>query len=244
MLIEADLKAIEWYVCAALTEDPLMIQELWDGVDPHGATCVNLMEMELTKDNRQGAKLFNFRALYCDEKSAPYAFYMDSKMPDFTQKKWDNICDGFFSKYRVFSSVHKDWVKEVNKTGCIIGPTGRKWTFDKHLKKGGYHAYNKAQIYNYPVQGTSGDIIKLAMVYVRKRLKGLPVYLINTVHDSLILDGRDEVSCYEAGKICLETFHEIPDLVRRHFGWSMGVPITGEISMGHSWGSTQEVKFL
>lgn len=221
-----------------------MVQELWDGVDVHATHCVTLMERELTKENRQDAKIFNFRIIYADEKSAAYAFYMDSKMPDFSQKKWDNICDGFYSKYRVFSSVHKDWVSQVNKHGFIIGPTGRKWCFDKHLKKGGYHAYNKAQIYNYPVQGTSGDIIKLAMVYVRKRLQGIPVYLINTVHDSLILDGADEDSCRLAGRICLETFQEIPDLVRRHFGWVMGVPITGEISIGPSWGSAKEIKFL
>ena len=191
-----------------------------------------------------GCDPFATQAIYADEKSAPYAFYMDQKMPSFSNAKWESICEGFYSKYKVFSSVHKDWVKQVNKTGRIQGPTGRVWTFDKKLMKGGYHAYNKAQIYNYPVQGTSGDIIKLAMVYVRKRIKHLPVYLINTVHDSLIFDGDGEASCIEAGRICLDTFQEIPDLVKRHFGWKMGVPITGEISMGHSWGTTQEVKFL
>lgn len=243
MLLECDFSQVEWRICAALTQDPIMVRELWDGVDVHAEHCVKLMERELTKENRQDAKILNFRIIFADEKSAPYAFYMDQKMPDFSQKKWEAICEGFYSKYQVFSSVHKDWCKQVNKCGYIIGPTGRRWEFDKHLKKGGYHAYNKAQIYNYPVQGTSGDIIKLAMVYVRKRIKHLPVYLINTVHDSLILDGDGEEHCIEAGRICLETFREIPDLVKKHFNWDMGVPITGEISIGNSWGNTKEIKY-
>ena len=230
-------------MCAALTEDPIMCDEIIYGRDPHGSNCVELMELELTKDIRQDAKIFNFRIIYADEKSAAYAFYMDNKMPNFSRKKWDSICDGFYSKYKGFSDVHQQWVKEVRKNGCLVGPTGRKWIFEKHLKKGGYHDFNKAQIYNYPVQGTSGDAIKLAMVYIRKRIKDLPVYLVNTVHDSIILDGRDYTSCEKAGRICFETFQEIPDLMYKHFGWRMPIPIMGEIEIGERWSEVREIKY-
>lgn len=220
-----------------------MCQDIINGIDPHGSTAVELMELELTKDNRQSAKTFNFRIIFADEHSAAYAFFMDYRMPRFSQKKWDKIVESFYQKYAGFSKAHQAWVREVQKTGQLRGPTGRVWVFDKYAKRGGYKDYNKAQIYNYKVQGTAGDIMKLAGVYVRKRIKHLPILLTNTVHDSLILDARTEEAAHEGGRICFETFNELPDLVYKHFKWRMPVPITGEIEVGSNWKDIKQLVF-
>lgn len=236
MILDCDLSQIEWRMAAFLSQDPIMCQEVRDGVDQHAATCTNLMELELTKANRQDAKIFNFRAIYCNPKSGAYAYYMDPKMPSFSQKKWDGIVESFFEKYAGLQRWHDAIEKEVRKTGQLTGPTGQQWVFKKEKKKQGYYDYSKEKIYNYPVQGTSGALIKLALVTIRNRAKHLKnKKFIMTVHDSLIWDVH-ESEVEELGKLNLEVFQELPDLCKKHFGFHINLPIIGEATYGPTWG--------
>lgn len=240
MILDVDLSQIEWRVVACLTMDQVMIKEILDKVDQHAAACVDLMELPLNKENRTDAKIFNFRAIYANPETAAWAYFMDHKMPSFTQKKWQRIMDGFYEKYSGMFYVHQDWIAQVRKSGQIVGPTGRVWKFEKELKKGVWD-YSVTRIRNYPVQGTAGDVIKVALVYLRKRLAKFPmVKMLMTVHDSIIFDLPAELA-HEVARICIDTFNEIPDLMLKHFGWKMPVPIDGEADIGPSWGELERI---
>lgn len=222
-----------------------MLEEIRSGVDQHAATCTSpdMMDLPLTKENRSDAKIFNFRAIYCDPRTAPYAYYMDTKMPSFSKKRWEEIVTGFFTKYNGLGDWHGDIINTVRKTGELRGPTGRLWKFNKQLKKGGYYDYSVAQIRNYPVQGTAGDLIKLALVYINKRRlkQGLvKSKLCMSVHDSIIWDSPEE-EVEQLARINIETFREIPELAKKHFGFDINVPITGEAEAGPSWGNMRGI---
>ena len=236
MILDCDLSQIEWRMAAFLSQDPVMLEEIRSGIDQHAATCVNLMELPLTKANRQDAKIFNFRAIYCNPKSGAYAYYMDSRMPNFSQRKWESIVDGFFEKYNGLQIWHDKIENIVRKTGKLTGPTGQVWAFQKEKKKQGYWDYSKEKIYNYPVQGTSGALIKLALIHIRKRSEHLKrKKFIMSVHDSLIWDvHQDEVE--ELGRINLQTFKDLPDLCKKYFGFYINIPIVGEATYGSTWG--------
>ena len=47
---------------------------------------------------------------------------------------------------------------------------------------------------NYPIQGTSADIAKLALGYVREELEGLDAQLINCIHDEFVVECAEEVA--------------------------------------------------
>jgi len=241
MILDVDLSQIEWRVVAALTQDEVMMNEIRNSVDQHSAACVDLMELPLTKENRTDAKIFNFRAIYANPETAAYAYFMDNKMPSFTMHKWQSIMDAFYAKYSGMFKAHEEWVHTVRRTGEIIGPTGRRWLFTKQNKKG-YWDYSVTQIRNYPVQGTAGDLIKLALVYIRKRL--LAAYpqalMVMTVHDSIIFDLPDAI-VKPVAKICIDTFQELPILAEKHFNWLIPVPITGEADAGPSWGRMERI---
>ena len=241
MIIDADLSQIEWRVCAELTGDETMKQEIIEGRDQHAFTCTELMELPLTKENRTHAKIFNFRAIYANEETAAYAYCMDARMPNFSQKKWEAILEGFFAHYRGMVQAHAEWVHQVRRDGYYIGPTGRRWTFKKKRKRG-YLDYSVSDIYNYPVQGTAGDVIKLALVKIRQELvtRNLKTKLVNTVHDSIIFDApEDEVQ--EVGTLALDSFINIPLWASRIFNWDITVPIVGEVEYGPSWGNMKEL---
>jgi DNA polymerase-1 len=246
MVLDVDLSQIEWRIKAFLAQEPTMLQEIRNSVDQHAATCTSpdMMALPLTKDNRQNAKIFNFRAIYCRPETAPYAYYMDPDMPNFSQKRWETIIEGFFKKYNGLLTYHKECVSEVRKTGQLVGPTGRIWKFQKVEKRGGYKDYSEPQIYNYPTSGTAADIIKLAIVVANKRrlqeglIKSLPMI---AVHDSYVWDTPEE-ECESLAKIVIETFREIPFLCKKHFGFEISCPITGEASFGKSWGEQMVIE--
>jgi len=219
-----------------------MIHEIQNGVDQHAATCVDMMGLPLNKANRTSAKGANFRMIYANPETSWFGYYMDPMMPAFSQKKWKKIVSSFFKKYNGLAAWHQDIIALVNHQGFYTGPTGRMWTFEKARDKHGIWGYDVGQIRNYMVQGTSGDVIKLALVYIRKRIRDLypEVLFLMTVHDSLILDMPDGI-VQPVAKLCIETFNEIPALLEKHFGWKITVPIDGEADAGHRWGELENV---
>jgi DNA polymerase-1 len=78
---------------------------------------------------------------------------------------------------------------------------------------------------NTPLQGTSADIIKLAMVEVSKRLKESKSYLVLQVHDELVIEAHE--SEIEQIKIilkdCMENAIELK------------IPLTVDVASGKSW---------
>lgn len=213
-----------------------------EGRDQHAFTCTQLMELPLTKENRTDAKIFNFRAIYANPETAAYAYFMDPRMPNFSQRKWDKILEGFFTHYSGMVAAHAKWVQQVRSTGIFIGPTGRRWVFKKKQKRG-ILDYSVSDIYNYPVQGTSGDLIKIAMIKIRQQMleHKMQSLMVNTVHDSIIFDApENEVE--ELGKIALDVFHRIPEYAFKYFNWKITVPITGEVEYGPSWGDMKPLE--
>ena len=80
---------------------------------------------------------------------------------------------------------------------------------------------------NTPIQGTSADIIKIAMVKVYNRLKaeGLKSKLILQVHDELIIES--DISCADtASEILREEMQNVHE---------MKVPLAVDINKGNSW---------
>ena len=233
-LLNSDVANLEWRTLLELSGDKIGIQEILDGLDTHTDN-----QNRFGLPSRLIAKVFLFRWIY---RGSAYAYAND---PDFSHVSssadyWDGVNEKFFKKYSGINECHFKWKERCEQGLPIVSPFGREW--DIPLLNS-YGKVNWTQFTNYPVQGTSGDVIKIAMVYIRKRIKDLPVYLINTVHDSIILDGRDETSCIQAGKICYGTFQEIPDLMYKHFGWRMPIPITGEIEIGERWSEVKEIKY-
>ena len=59
MILDADLSALEWRVGAELSRDPVMIQEIVDGIDMHTNNAIALFG---DAKFRQEAKVVSFRA--------------------------------------------------------------------------------------------------------------------------------------------------------------------------------------
>jgi len=231
-IMEYDLSQIEWRAAAELSQDPVMLYEINHGVDQHSEACVHIMKLELTKENRTFAKIFNFRMIYG---GSYMGFYLDPRMPNFSKTKWKQICVDFYKKYKVLKAWQDSNINKVWKQGYLQLFTGRKFVFQK--------PYNERQIKNYPVQGLAGgDILPLLVVIIRRGMLkyGLESKLILTVHDSIVFDVKKN-ELKKLRKLCESVGNNLKKYIKNYFGYDWKADLTGEIAIGPSYGEVKEV---
>jgi DNA polymerase I-like protein with 3'-5' exonuclease and polymerase domains len=184
------------------------------------------------------AKKFVFRLMYG---GSAYSYAND---PDFTfvstsEKFWQKVIDKFYDKYVGLSQWHTKIVQEVTQTGQLVMPTGRIYTFERNNKG----EWPVTTIKNYPVQGLGADVMAMIRVSFMKRFKhaNLPGYLVNTVHDSIVLDIPQE-SKEEVVQIFNSVFLDFPVNFERFFGVKFDLPLRCEISVGNNMKELTEVE--
>lgn len=158
--------------------------------------------------------------------------------PDFMHvskdpKYWDSINEKFFSKYSGIDECHNQWWKVVQQDGQIVGPTGRTWTINIERDYKGNLKIPWTTLSNYPVQGTSADVMMIARISFAKRLKasGIPALLVATVHDNIVVDVPDEY-IQEVVNLFHQVFDDLPANMSRTFKMDWNVPLGCEVKYG------------
>ena len=145
-------------------------------------------------------------------------------------------------KYKELHKWHAKLMDDVKRDRKLTMPTGRTYNFEPELK------YNRAEwprtkILNYPVQGLGADLMAIARVSLKNRLKDKEgVLLVNTVHDSIILDFNpdiwDNISIVNLVDKC---FNDIPANFQKLFGKNFNLPMRVECQIGPTWGNMEIV---
>lgn len=253
VLINADLAQMEWRGAAELSRDPVMLEELFNGIDIHTDNAVNLLgahrEDSVSLDEkvqkefkaiRAHAKLASFRLLYG---GSAYGFHMAPDMPDYPLKQWEYFVNGFFNKYQGLVAWHKKMQALALEQGYIRTPSGRYLNFgDVNFADDKQRREWERQVVNYPVQSFCADLLNIACTEIIRILNilGIKATLIFLVHDSLVFETKEE-DAQKVIYVCLETFKHIPDLVLEKFGYQMVVPIFGDCEIGFNYGETVTV---
>jgi DNA polymerase I-like protein with 3'-5' exonuclease and polymerase domains len=241
----ADLAQLEWRMAAWLSQDPVAMREILDGVDCHLSNAITFFG---DAKYRQDAKIFTFRLLYG---GGAYAFFMDPKMPDFTLKKWNDIERQYKQKYHVLTRWQEMNIIQVGQDkGWLYSPTGRIYRIpmEEHKKFKGTWIYKETCIKNYPVQGgATGDIVPLAMNEIDYRLRQEPLRCMSTdwmgqVHDSCLFDTIPQDVKWVA-MTCINVFEDLPLIIKDTWGLDFNLPMTGEATWGPNYGDqTTSVK--
>lgn len=241
MLVNADAKGLEVVTAAYLSRDPVLMREVREFFDFH-------------EDNRQRfnlpsrliAKIFKFRLIYG---GTAYSYSVDADFASvgFSQRKWQEVIDQYYDKYKGLHQWHINIVQEVIRTGRLVMPTGREFHYSPEVSRNGEIKWPRTTILNYPVQGTGADLMMLARIMYRKRLQklkheqGFKALLVSTVHDSIVVDCPDN----EMETICnlfFEVFDDIPKIFQQCFGVEFDLPMTAEVLWGKNLKEMQEFK--
>ena len=208
--------------------------------DPKKNDMHTANQQKFNLPSRLIAKVFLFRWIY---RGPAFAYASD---PDFqavskSQSFWQDVIDAYYSKYKDLYKTHMKYIQQVNKTGRLVSPFGREYTFKKYNKKGSFE-YSEYEITNYPNQGLGADVCAIARVSLANRLRksGLRSKLISTIHDSLTTDSpANEVD--DIQEIILDVFKDLPQNISKCYGVDWKLPMLGEISIGQNMKDLTEV---
>lgn len=183
VLVVADFSQIEIRVAGELSGDPVIRKAFRDGVDLHKLIVSEVSDKpieEVTKEERQLGKAINFGLQFGmgAKKLSQYATvnYGVHLSEEDAQKAWN----AYHTKYKVYSQWANLQREKAKATGYTRTPLGKMRKLEES------EVYTKAV--NTPVQGGAAEVLFLTMVGLRRRLRGIDAFIINTVHDEIIIE--------------------------------------------------------
>ncbi|ONI43365.1 DNA polymerase I [Candidatus Epulonipiscioides gigas] len=227
VFLDADYSQIELRVLASMSNDFNMQKAFLENIDIHTSTASEVFGIDVenvTTKERSAAKAVNFGVVY-----GIGAFSLADDI-HVSQKEASEYIESYFEKYPKVKSFLDNLVEDAKKTGYGVTLLNRKRKIDElYSTKFNIREYGKRIAMNMPIQGTSADIIKIAMIRVHKALENTRSNLILTVHDELLLEvHKDEVQ-----KISQILKYEMENAV------SLSVPLLVEVKRGDSWFDTK-----
>lgn len=234
MFISCDAKQLEWRTIVELSKDEVALREILEGQDTH-----ELNRVAFLLPSRLIAKIYLFRTIF---RGTGWSFAND---PDFSHVSaspefWDKINEKFYQKYHGIDKQHNRWKTLVEQGLPIESPLGRQWELPLLNQ---YGKINWTQLTNYPVQGTGADIMMIARVSFARRLerRGLPVKLVQTVHDSIVCDGPEKY-IQEVVNLYHEVFKDLQANIKKIFDYEWITPLECECYIGRHQGEHIDVK--
>ncbi|MBQ9756246.1 MAG: DNA polymerase I [Clostridia bacterium] len=188
VLVGADYSQIELRLLAAFSGCRSLINAFNSGKDIHAQTASKVFSTPLDKvtpTQRSNAKAVNFGIIYG---MSEYGLAKQLKIPPWQAREYIN---SYFAEYPEVKEYMEKNVEFARQNGYAITLLGRKRQIREILSTNfNLRSFGERAAMNMPLQGSSADIIKLAMLGVHKRLKeeGLKSKLILQIHDELIID--------------------------------------------------------
>ena len=225
VILSADYSQIELRILAAIANIPSLIEAFKQGIDIHTKTASDILKIDLkdvTKEQRRIAKAVNFGIIYGISK------YGLSENVGISNYEAGQFIDNYFIAYPGIKEYMEQVIKDAYKNGYVTTLMNRKriipelFNKNKMIKSSG-----ERMALNTPIQGTSADIIKKAMIDIDQEFKKLNLKskMILQVHDELIFDCLKE----ELEIVTKVVTDKMENVIK------LSVPLNIEISFGNDW---------
>ena len=224
-ILEADFAQLEFRTAAFLSQDKIAMKEIEDGFDVHSYTASVISDAG-EETSRQEAKAHTFAPLYGATgfgRSAAQATYYKH----------------FTDKYKEINLWHSRLAKEAIGSKKITIPSGREFSFPDVVRRGNGSVTSFTQIKNYPVQSfATADIVPLIMLEIDARLDNMQSCIVNTVHDSIVIDVHPNESS-QVHEVIESVNREMKHIIDRQYQIDFNVPLLLESKIGNNWLDTK-----
>jgi len=231
-LVSFDYSQIELRIASFLSRDEKLIQIFKSGEDVHAGVASYVFGVpinEVNKEMRRKAKVINFGILYGMGVSA-----LTQNLGS-DRKTAQAFYNSYFEKFNGLAKYLDKEKEAANKFGYTKTFFGRRRYFEGIKSKIPFiRAAAERMAINAPIQGTSADIIKIAMRqiddFVKENKLAEKVYLILQIHDELIY----EISA----DLVAEITPKIKNIMQNVLSPEKisGVPIIANFVVGQNWG--------
>jgi DNA polymerase-1 len=240
-LISADYSQIELRILAHLSGEEALVEAYRTGDDVHALTARLLLDTDsVTPDERRLGKTINFGVVYG---MGAQRFARETGVSQAEAKDFLSRYKQRYPKVFAFLELQERLALTQGYVETILGRR-RPFAFDpgglgrllgkdpleidlETARRGGMEAQQLRAAANAPIQGSSADIIKLAMVQLHRRLgeSGLPARLLLQVHDELVLEAAPEALDQTLALTRSTMEHAV----------ELSVPLVVETGVGANW---------
>ncbi|MGB7923595.1 MAG: DNA polymerase I [Pyrinomonadaceae bacterium] len=224
-LISADYSQLELRLLAHVTHDPEMVDAFQKNDDIHARTArlvFGAKTDEELKEARRFAKIVNFAIAYAIE---PFGL---SQRVGISRKEARKVIDDYYNTYKGVRRFMEEVPERAREHGYVRSIYGRIRPIPGiNDRNGNIRGRAEREAINMPIQGTSSDIVKIAMLHVDEALKreGLRARMVMQVHDELLVEAPAE----EAERVAEILRREMESAVE------LDVPLLVEVGIGDNW---------
>ncbi|MFP5213728.1 MAG: DNA polymerase I [Acidobacteriota bacterium] len=225
VLLSADYSQIELRILAHYSRDERLVEAFRSDADVHSMTASQMFGVSpqnVTPEMRRQAKTINFGIIY-----GMGAFGLSQRLR-ITNKMARNAIERYFERYHGVKRFIDSTVQEARERGYCETLLGRRRAIPElQSRNHTVRQLGERLAINTPIQGTSADLIKKAMIDVDRALrqKGLKTAMLLQVHDELVFEvPRKELDAAKA-------------LVREEMEnvWDLAVPLKVDLGHGDNW---------
>lgn len=231
VILSADYSQIDLRSLAHISGDETLIETFRQGIDIHTRTAAEIFAVALdqvTADMRRKAKAINFGIIYG---MGDYRLARDTGV---SRKEARIYIDNYLNTYPGVQRYMEDIVEFGRRHGYVETVLKRRRYIPDLRAKNRVVQNNARRIaLNTPIQGTSADIIKLAMIKVYRELeqRQLQSCLLLQVHDELLLEVPTR-HCEEISRMLKAAMEN---------AYQLRVPLVVTVKKGPNWYDMKEI---
>ncbi|QIR37896.1 DNA polymerase I [Tolypothrix sp. PCC 7910] len=244
LMVAADYSQIELRILAHLSQEPVLVQAYQQNEDIHTVTARLVFEKEdVTSDERRLAKTINFGVIYGmgSLKFARSTGVDKANANEFIKRFNERYAQVFTYLERVKKeAIAQGYVETIlgrrryveftsNNLRKLKGSNPEDIDLSKLKNLGPYDAGLLRSAANAPIQGSSADIIKIAMVKLHEILSKYQARLLLQVHDELVF----EVPPQEWEELQPQIKSAMEEAVK------LSVPLLVDVRAGDNWMETK-----
>ena len=224
-ILSADYSQIELRIMAHISDSKELKEAFINGEDIHSKVASDIYGVELedvTKTMRSTAKAVIFGIIY------GISGYGLGENLNISKSDADKFIKKYYELYPGVKKYMDDTINDAKSTGSVKTLFGRIRQIDE-IKNSNFmiRQMGERMALNTPIQGTSADIMKLAMINVYNRFKELNIKskIILQVHDEILVDTKKE-ELELVSKIVKEEMENV---------YKLNVPLKVEVNYGINW---------
>ena len=222
-LIVADYSQIELRLLAHMSRDAVLLDAFRNGEDIHTRTAAEVFgvpPLMVTPEHRRNAKAVNFGIVYGQ---TPFGL---SQSLGIDRKEAEQYIRAYFERYAGVRRWLDQTMAEVRRSGVSVNLFGRRRPIpDMNSRNPNARGFAERTAVNTPLQGTAADLIKLAMIRIDEKLRGMQARMLLQVHDELVLEAPPE----EAEEVSALVKSAMEGVKR------LEVPLLVDIGVGENW---------
>ena len=225
LIMSSDYSQIELRMFAHLSQAKELIEAFNNDMDIHTKTAMDIFNVErdkVTKSMRRHAKAVNFGILYG---ISSYGLSEELEIPP---KEAKSFIDKYFLTYPSIKEYMNSVIEDAHKNGYVKTIMNRKRIIDEINNKNQIiKKMGERMALNTPIQGSSADILKKAMIEIDNKFKSLNLKskMLLQVHDELIFNTVNEEKEIVA-KIVFDIMENT---------YKISVPLKVDIEFGSNW---------